>query len=232
MKTKHRRGSAKEYEDRGARFAIELFSQLKLRPGSAMTSEDIRARIETLSDEQLLQTTIGDFWLGITKDEGQARRRFDPPLHPFTVMKGKSHLGRKDEIEQWDARWRTLEAAAVYAKSGARSIRNIGMALRKSLPWLEHEVDGIIAAIDDITLRAFDQAMGDPAALTIKRYTLSTALRRSWRDPEERDLWLARLEAAHRLDEADIKKLALQDLADRETQQLQAARPAEPQREF
>lgn len=232
MKTKHRRGSAKLYEDKGANAAIELFSQLKLRPERAMTSEDIRARIEKLEDDQLLQTTVGDFWLGLTKDEGQARRRFDPPPHPFTVVKGKARLARKDEIEQWDARWRTLEAAAVYAKSGVRSVRNIGMALRKSLPWLEHEVDGIIAAIDDITLRAFDAAMGDPAGLAIKRYTLSTALRRKWRDPDERDLWLARLEAAHRLDEAQIKRLALQDLANRETAKLDGARPTEDKRVF
>lgn len=230
MKTKHRRGSAKEYEDKGARAAIELFSKLKLRPVSAMTSEDIRARIEKLEDEQLLQTSIGDFWLGLTKDEGQARRGFDPPPHPFTVVKSNERLGRKDAIEQWDARWRTLEAASVYAKSGVRSVRNIGMALRKSLPWLEHEVDGIIAAIDDIELRAFDQAMGDPAGLAIKRYTLSTALRRRWSDPEERALWLARLEAAHRLDESEIERLALKDLADRETTNLEGARPTEDER--
>lgn len=239
MKTKHRGTAAEEYEDKGAAMALELFAQLQVRPASIMSRAEIRDGIETLADDQLLQTTIGDFWLGLTKGEGQERRKFDPtPPNPYVhkdprpFTEGGDHrsrLGIKREIETWDGHWRTLEAASVYAKSGSERVRNIGHALRKPLPWLEHEVDGIIAAINDMTLRSFQQALADPAALAIKHYTVSTALRRRWHDPEERALWIARLEAAHRQDEIEIRKLAIQDLADRETRKLGSDRPTDPE---
>ena len=234
MKTKHRCTAAKEYEEKGAAMAVELFVQLKVRPVSIASSQEIRDCIETLADDQLLQTTIGDFWLGLTKGEGQERRKFDPtPPNPYVHKDPRpfdeggdhrSRLGKKSEIEKWEGHWRTLEAAAVYANSGALKARQIGKALRKTLPWLEHEVDGIIAAINDMTLRSFQNALADPAALAIKHYTVSTALRRRWHDPEERALWIARLEAAHRQDEMEIRKLAMQDLADHETRKLGRAR--------
>jgi len=242
MKTKGRGTAAQEYEDKGFQMAIELFVNLRMRTASIATSADLREAIEALPGDQLLQTTIGDFWLGLTKGEGQARRNFDPkPPNPYKhrdprpFKEGGDHrsrLGIKSEIEIWEGQWRTLEAASSYAKSGSKRVRTIGQALRKTLPWLEHEVDGIIAAINDITLRAFQEALSDPAALTIKHYTVSTALRRRWHDPEERALWIARLEAAHRQDEMEIRKAATQDLADRETRKLGRDRPADPGTKF
>lgn len=242
MKTKHRYTAAKEYEDKGARMAVELFSELNHRPESVMSATEIRDGIEALPATQLLQTTIGDFWLGLTKGEGQERRSFDPtPPNPYThrdprpFKEGGDHrsrLGLKHEIETWDGHWRTLEAAAVYAKSGSQRVRNIGRALRKPLPFLEHEVDGIIAAINDMTLRAFQQALADPADLAIKRYTLSTALRRRWHDPDEHALWIARLEAAHRQDEAEVRRAAAHAVADRETKKMDTTRPPDPERMF
>lgn len=242
MKTRHRCTAAKEYEEKGAAMAVELFVQLKVRPVSVASSQEIRDCIEKLDDDQLLQTTIGDFWMGLTKGEGQERRGFDPtPPTPYThrdtrtFKEGGDHrsrLGKKSEIEQWEGHWRTLEAAAVYAKSGALRVRKIGKALRKTLPWLEHEVDGIIAAINDMTLRSFQQALANPAALTIKHYTVSTALRRRWHDPEERALWIGRLEAAHRQDEMEIRQVAMQDLTDRETRKFRHVRPPEAEKKI
>ena len=242
MKTKHRCTAAKEYEDKGALMAIELFKQLKPRPGSVMSATEIRDGIEALPATQLLQTTIGDFWLGLTKGEAQERRGFDPtPPNPYThkdprpFKEGGDHrsrLGVKQEIESWDGHWRTLEAAAVYAKSGSQRVRNIGRALRKPLPFLEHEVDGIIAAINDMTLRSFQQALADPAALAIKRYTVSTSLHRRWHDPDEQALWISRLEAAHRQDEVEVRREAAQAVADRETMKLDTPRALDPERMF
>lgn len=238
MKTKHRCTAAREYEDKGSAMAVELFAQLKIRPQSVTSPYDIRVAIEALKSDQLLQTTIGDFWLGLTKGEGQARRAFDPkPPNPYIHRDPRLHkdggdhrsrLGRKGEIEAWDINWRTLEAAAVYAKSGSLRVRDVGKALRKSLPWMEHETDGIIAAINDMTLRSLEKALTEPAVLSINCYTVSTALRRRWRSPDERALWIARLEAAHRLDEHQIRQAALQQVADLQTQKLSDARPDEP----
>jgi len=240
MKTKHRCTAAREYEDKGAAMAVDLLVQLKKRPASIMSPQEIRDGIEGLPSDQLLQTTIGDFWLGLTKGEGQDRRGFDPkPPNPYIhkdprpFKEGGDHrsrLGIKREIEAWDGHFRIMEAASVFAKSGVRRVRDIGMALRKPLPFLEHEVDGIIAAIDDMTLRAFQQAFADPAALAVKRYTLSTALRRRWSDPDEQALWIARLEAAHRLDEVEVRRAAAQAVADRETKKLDTPRPPDPDR--
>lgn len=242
MKTKHRCTAAKEYEDKGAAMAVELLAQLKKRPASVMSPTEIRIAIEALPGTQLLQTTIGDFWLGLTKGEGQERRNFDPkPPNPYIhkdprpFNEGGNHrsrLGIKREIEIWELQWRTLEAAAAYAKSRSVKALGIGKALRRQLPWLEHDVDGIIAAINDMTQRAFEQAMSDPATLSIKHYTLSTALRRPWRHPEERELWIARLEAAHREDEMQIRKAALQDLAKRETKKLDRSRQEDPEQQM
>lgn len=240
MKTKGRGTAAQEYEDKGFQLAIELLESLHMRTAKIATSADLREAIEALPDDQLLQTTIGDFWLGLTKGEGQARRNFDPkPPNPYKhrdprpFKEGGDHrsrLGIKSEIDIWEGHWRTLEAITSYAKSGSKRVRDIGQALRKPLPWLEHEVDGIIAAINDITLRTFQQALTDPAALAIKRYTLSTALRRRWSDPGEQALWIARLEAAHRLDEVEVRRAAAQALADRETKKLDTPRPPDPDR--
>lgn len=242
MKTKHRCTAAKEYEDKGAKMAVELFEELQTRPDSVMSSTEIRMALDELPGTQLLQTTVGDFWLGLTKGEGQARRGFDPkPPNPYThkdprpFKEGGDHrsrLGVKSEIETWDGHFRVMEAAAVFAKSGSERVRNIGKALRKPLPFLEHEVDGIIAAINDMTLRSFQQALADPAALAIKRYTVSTALRRRWYDPDEQALWIARLEAAHRQDEVEVRRVAAQAVADRETRKLDTTRPPDPERMF
>lgn len=72
MKTKGRGTAAQEYEDKGFQMAIELFVNLRMRTASIATSADLREAIEALPGDQLLQTTIGDFWLGLTKG-GPAR---------------------------------------------------------------------------------------------------------------------------------------------------------------
>lgn len=234
MKTSRRRSGAKEYEDYGYDLAVKLLIDLGVRLGACMTGDDIRDHLDTLDDAQLLQTTVGDFWLGVTKDEGKERRKFDPiPPNPFKHKQHRSRLGRKDEIEAWDGHWRTIEAAAVYAKSGVRRIRNIGMALRKSLPWLEHEVDGIIGALNDLTRHSFAQAMqADISALAIKQYTVADALRRRWHDTQERAIWIKRLELAHRHEERELRLLASQEIVNKETLKLDQPRPVAPKSKF
>ena len=65
--------------------AIELLIELNTPRMSITSATEIREAIESLPPSQLLQTTIGDFWLGLTKGEGRARRNFHPtPPNPFT----------------------------------------------------------------------------------------------------------------------------------------------------
>lgn len=191
------RRSVKEYEDEGYEQAIEYFRKAggTFRK-DATKSQDVRSAIDKLPADTVLQATMSDFWLRLTKTEGRKRRKDSPPPSPF-VKNGRNVEAKKQQIEDWDAAWLAKEAARVFAKSGSSHSRSIGEMLRSRLPWLTASQGAVIGCVGELPVASMQLAMKQPEKMHLQWLTLEEALHRRWTAVEERGVWLSRFKAAY-----------------------------------
>lgn len=200
------RRSVQEYEDEGLAQAIDYFRNLRgtYRPDMAL-ADDVRLAIDGLPAEAVLQVTMSDFWLRLTKDQGQVRRKNAPPPNPF-VKQGRTSIAAKHKIQAWDLMWRMQDVTREFAASGSAHVRKMGRALQSLLPWLLKgpAVAGCAADIPHDLLR---QLMSQSADVSMKWMTLERALRTPWCDMEEHRVWFLRFEMATDEVLSDVRKL-------------------------
>lgn len=197
--------------------AVRLFDELKSRKSHgvslAMSLPQLRQKIETLPDETRLQGALADLWLDLPQKEARLRRKTAPPPSPF-VKEGKTIRAAKKEIRDWDAAWRlkeaAVEAAQIFAASGAPTISRAAHILRAKLLWLVENGDvlGWIGELPEDSLTA--QAAPD---LSVQTWTIDDALLQPWRQPQEQALWAARFAAGNRMLESEVNARVLAAMA-------------------
>ena len=195
--TRYDRRSVKEYEDEGLEQAVEYFSKIggTFRKDAAK-AVDVRSAIDRLPPNAVLQATMSDFWLRLTKTEGRKRRKDSPPPSPF-VKNGRSLEAEKQRIADWDVHWLAKEAARVFAKSGSSKSRMVGDMLRTRLPWIIAETGAVIGSAADLPVKMLEQAIAQPEKLALEWMTLEQALLGRWTEVDERKIWLTRFAAAN-----------------------------------
>jgi hypothetical protein len=209
------RRSVKEYEDEGLEQAVVYFSKIDgaFRKDTAKV-EDVRSAIDRLPPDAVLQATISDFWLRLTKTEGRKRRSNSPPPSPF-VKNGRNLEAEKRRIADWDVQWLAKEAARVFAKSGSSQSRSVGEMLRTRLPWLTTDNGSVIGCAGELPVVLLEQATKQPEKLGLKWMALEEALHGRWAVLEERGVWLSRFKAAARAVEAELELRYLHQAADK-----------------
>jgi hypothetical protein len=187
------RNNSGDYLGDGEQLARELLEAAGIKQTDKMlTVNAIRTQIDNLPDDTLLQVTVADFWLGLSKREGRNRRATPPPASPFTVAKWRTRLGTKADIRDWDAIWQ-LRTGITDAHREARKTRHrMDMrlfALQEALVWLVDkktaEVIGQRARIDAMAFVSVSVER-----LAWQEMTLPVALSMRWAVPAERAVWL------------------------------------------
>ena len=208
--TRYDRRSVKEYEDEGLEQAVEYFSKIggTFRKDTAK-AEDVRSAIDSLPPHAVLQATMSDFWLRLTKTEGRKRRKDSPPPSPF-VKNGRHLEAEKRRIAEWDVRWLAKEAARVFAKSGSSQSRTVGDMLRTRLPWITADNGAVIGCAAELPIAMLEQAMRQPEKLALEWMTLEQALLGRWMDVEERKVWLARYTTASRAMVSELERRCME----------------------
>lgn len=200
------RRSVQEYEDEGLAQAIDYFRNLRgtYRPDMAL-ADDVRLAIDGLAADAVLQVTMSDFWLRLTKTQGQLRRKNAPPPNPF-VKQGRTSIAEKQQIQHWDLMWRMHDVGREFAASGSAHVRKMGQALHSLLPWLlkGSAVSGCAAEVPHGLLR---QLLSQSADVAVAWMTLEEALRTQWCDVTEHRIWLLRFEMATDEVVSDLRKL-------------------------
>lgn len=208
--TRYDRRSVKEYEDEGLEQAVEYFSKIAgtFRKHTAK-AEDVRRAIDSLPPHTVLQATMSDFWLRLTKTEGRKRRKESPPPSPF-VKSGRNLVAEKQRIADWDVDWLAKEAAFVFAKSGSSHSRSVGDLLRTRLPWITADKGAVLGCATELPIEMLDQAMMRPQKLALEWMTLEHALLGRWIEVEERKVWLARFTMANRAVVSELEYLCME----------------------
>ena len=208
--TRYDRRSVKEYEDEGLEQAVEYFSKVAgtFRKHTAK-AEDVRRAIDSLPPHTVLQATMSDFWLRLTKTEGRKRRKDSPPPSPF-VKSGRNLVAEKQRIADWDVHWLAKEAAFVFAKSGSSHSRSVGDLLRTRLPWITADKGSVLGCATELPIDLLNQAIRQPQKLALEWMTLEQALLGRWMEVEERKVWLARFTMANRAVVSEVERRYLE----------------------
>jgi len=189
-----------EYAEEGCKKAIEyLKAQGKtVRDGIAVMKE-VHAALDALPPTAVMTTSVADFWLRLTRAEGQRRRRLEPPQNPFKghPEDAKIKQAQKGELQIWDELWSMQEAyEKVFSKSGSARTRGIGELLRTQLPWLITHSGVVIGSAGELPIAKLAEVIAHPERASMAWLTLEKALRRKWQDVSERGVWLTRFEHA------------------------------------
>lgn len=220
------RRSVQDSKDAGLQQAIVFFtekcSDTKRFVNGRASAEEVRSAINDLKPDVMLQTTMADFWLGLTRTEGQRRRGNKPPPSPFERDDSNSNrrnfVATKRAIEEWDMQWRIREGAESlgreFAKGGTIQARNAGQMIRERLPWLVANHKIIFGLLADLPRDQLKSVVEHPETLGVSWMTVEQALRGQWKESEERREWLYRFKEAQRDIERELEAIALRQTID------------------
>lgn len=206
------------YYEEGIKQAKALFDRLYPRKSHGvdltMDADAIRKRVDSdeVPGDTLIQSSLADLLLRLGQKVGIDRRKLSPPPSPFKKIKGRGNAAwaTKDEAIRWDAAWHLREGASDVAQrlqgSGAKAVQGKAAMVRQKLLWIVEHGD-VLGWLEDLPVSLFEQAKVED--LAIHSWTVEQALHRPWRSVDERDLWVNRYEAGHRLLETEIRRLAL-----------------------
>lgn len=207
-----------EYAEEGCKKAIEyLKGQGKTVRNGVAVMEEVHAALEDLPPTAILTTSVADFWLRLTRTEGQRRRRLEPPKSPFKghPEDGKIKQAQKGELQVWDGLWNMQEACEkVFSKSGSARTRGIGELLRTQLPWLITNSGVVIGSAGELPVAKLAEVMAQPERASMAWLTLEQVLRRKWQDVSERGVWMTRFEHASDALVSELKRSGVDQVAD------------------
>jgi hypothetical protein len=208
MTKKPSRRSVDEYHTEGMEQALRFFKGLGGTVTVTLTADDLRQKINELPDGSVLQTTMADFWLALSRDEGRDRRANEPPPNPF-MRKGRNKLATKKAIAEWDVSWRLEDirryATRTFASSGAHESQQVAAHLRQSFPWLADDMDSLLGNALDMPIQTFAQAIQQPERLRVVQLTVGQAVLRTWADRHDQSRWVDRYAHAIRLFQEEVK---------------------------
>jgi hypothetical protein len=182
--TKRHRDNLTEHHEKGRLMAKRVLKGLRGKIGY----EDVRQAIESLPDNTLLQVTIADLWLNLSKPQSLQRRRQNPPPSPFKKV-GRDLVGVKGEIRDWDGAWLQIEhlraGAKIYGVSGTWAARAQGAEFNNRLGVLLGAKSIVMGFVDRLTPAALAHALTQPSLLRVVDLTMDEVLTRTWWDKDE-----------------------------------------------
>jgi hypothetical protein len=184
------RNSLTEHHDKGVTLAESVIAKLRAaKIKDLKTTEDVRQAIENLPDDTLLQVTIADMWLNLSKRQSLARRGTVPPANPFATSdtNAKELVGKKAAIRDWDMAWLEIEnleaGRRVYSASGSQQARAKAAEFTKRIAVLTSATPNtnvIVGFLDAMFAPAFAQALQQPQRLRVALLTWDEILVRAW----------------------------------------------------
>jgi hypothetical protein len=206
-----------EYAEEGCEKAIEYLKGLgKTFRNGVADMKAVHAAIEALPPTAVLTTKVADFWLKLTRTQGQRRRGLQPPKSPFkdNAEDSKIQEASKGELQTWDELWVALDSAKkFFSKSGSARTRGIGEMLRTQLPWIITHSGVVIGSAGELPMAKLEDLMAHPEQASMAWLTLERALRRKWADASERVVWMSRYEYASMALVSELKSLSLSAVA-------------------
>lgn len=223
------------YQIRGEEQARSYLLSVGAELGT-MTADLLRNALSELEGEHWFQTSVADFWLGLTERQGKTRRSSQPPPSPFSRamakklgLVGQAEVATREQLVDWDRKWLARLAVESIHKDLVR--RPGSRAETTAAELLDQErlsvlIDGILGVVGPtlcVSVPAFQMVQANTHRLQVRRMKLSEALRHRWVITEDRLFWLDQFRQARKIVEADLTRMIETELAADQRSRLAAS---------